>query len=130
MTASQIAVHRFPTIRIAFSSFSRLLLPSLCLLLLLLLLLAALCPSSSAEAATVRGKAVSVPSLRVAEGIVTGMNGTVVRVRTRDYDMKNVPIRTPSGHVRGIENLYGQKVEIFIRDGRIDAVLLYDSMIE
>lgn len=69
--------------------------------------------------------------LSILNGLVARVDGTEIRVHSRDYDVSQAAIKDPSGRILAADAIGpGTKVSLFFDSGRLKAVVVYPSLPE
>lgn len=69
--------------------------------------------------------------VRVVEGLIQDVTSDSIEVRGRDYSIKGVPLKDPSGkNIHKAILTKGKKVEIYFKEGIIVEVIVHDYMLE
>lgn len=69
--------------------------------------------------------------LRVVTGIVEGVSGNSISIEGKSYDLKGIPAFHPSGRRLEVSGIVrGMKVDLYLRNNRINSVVVYDPMVE
>lgn len=69
--------------------------------------------------------------LKVISGIVAGISGNSISIEGKSYDLKGIPAVHPSGRRLEVSGIVrGMKVDLYLRNNRINSVVVYDPMVE
>ena len=69
--------------------------------------------------------------LKTVTGIVEEMSGNSITVHGRSYNLEGVPVVHPSGRGLPVSDIVrGKKVDLYLRNGQVNSVVVYDPMVE
>jgi hypothetical protein len=70
-------------------------------------------------------------NLKTVTGIVEEVSGNSITVQGKSYKLERVPVVHPSGRrVEVSDSVRGKKVDLFLQDGQVASVVVYDPMVE
>lgn len=69
--------------------------------------------------------------LKTVTGIVEEASGKSITVHGMSYNLEGVPVLNPSGKELPVSDIVrGKKADLYLRNGQINSVVVYDQMVE